>query len=282
MSTVASEPVWHYTSQGQRKGPVSLENLQTLVSVGRLNLQQDMVWNPEMGDWAIAGSIKELAKVKTDLSVAPPATAKAQAAPSLSAPSQQSAGTGGLYQTPRSMVDDSKKKRSKPAQNSIENPLQQERTDYPGVGRLGYFFIPIIVSVGVELVSVFANPYISQEPTIAIIFGLAMLLVYLVGSLYPIFGRLSNLMMSGWYFLLCFVPFANLWIGYRMFACPPGYAQHKKMDGIGIVLAILYWLTLIAAALLAIAIIMYWAEFKDEFMKAFKEELERQSAARGR
>jgi hypothetical protein len=67
--------------------------------------------------------------------------------------------------------------------------------------------------------------------------------------------RLANLGMTRWWFFGNFVPILNFWIGYRCFACPGGYAYHKKMDGAGIFLAIVYWL-LIAATLLFIAAIL--------------------------
>ena len=61
--------------------------------------------------------------------------------------------------------------------------------------------------------------------------------------------------MSRWWYLANFVPFLNLWVGYRSFACPAGYAYHKKLDGAGVFLAIVYWLML-AVSLLAIAAVI--------------------------
>jgi hypothetical protein len=51
--------------------------------------------------------------------------------------------------------------------------------------------------------------------------------------------------MSRWWYLANFVPILNLWVGYRCFACPAGYAFHKKLDGVGVALAILYWLVML-------------------------------------
>jgi hypothetical protein len=52
-----------------------------------------------------------------------------------------------------------------------------------------------------------------------------------------------------WFFGL-FAPFLNLWVWYRLFACPPGYAYHKKLDPLGWVLAVIHWgsLLLVVAA----------------------------------
>jgi hypothetical protein len=52
--------------------------------------------------------------------------------------------------------------------------------------------------------------------------------------------------MSRWWMLAFPVPFLNLWLGYRCYVCPSGYAQHKKLDGPGIALAILFWIMVLA------------------------------------
>jgi hypothetical protein len=49
--------------------------------------------------------------------------------------------------------------------------------------------------------------------------------------------RLVNLGMSRVWLLEILAPVLNLWVSYRCFACPPGYAYHKKLDGTGIALA---------------------------------------------
>jgi hypothetical protein len=72
----------------------------------------------------------------------------------------------------------------------------------------------------------------------------------LVVLVYFALKRLANLGMSRMWFLAVFAPFLNLWLCYRCLACPPGYAYHKKLDGAGIALAILYWFTMLTAVLL--------------------------------
>ena len=67
--------------------------------------------------------------------------------------------------------------------------------------------------------------------------------------------RLMNLGMSLWWSLAVFAPFLNLWLGYRCFACPAGYAYHKRMDPPGVLMAILYWGLILAAITLFAACI---------------------------
>jgi uncharacterized membrane protein YhaH (DUF805 family) len=92
--------------------------------------------------------------------------------------------------------------------------------------------------------------------------------------------RFVNLGMSRWWFLGVFVPFLNLWVGYRAYCCPGGFAFHKKLDGIGLVLAILYWL-LIALYLLAIiaAIAVMMGTIGDPDLKKQLQEAFEQASA---
>ena len=94
--------------------------------------------------------------------------------------------------------------------------------------------------------------------------------------------RFANLGMSGWWLLGALVPFPNWWVGHRLFACPPGYAMHKKMDGAGIALAILYWLgvALGLAVFALFVLVLIGAAGSPEFQQKLKEviaEIARQS-----
>jgi len=60
--------------------------------------------------------------------------------------------------------------------------------------------------------------------------------------------RFRNLGMNRAWFLGLFVPILNLWVGFRIFSCPEGYAKHREMDGIGWVLAFIYWVSVLLAA----------------------------------
>jgi hypothetical protein len=76
--------------------------------------------------------------------------------------------------------------------------------------------------------------------------------------------RLLNVGMSRWWFLGNFVPLLNLWVGYRCFACPAGYAYHKKLDGIGVALAIIYWLMILVAIVAAIGLVILLVNYAND------------------
>jgi hypothetical protein len=48
---------WHYARGGQQNGPVTFEELRTMVRSGELE-PADLVWNPSMKDWVAAGSVE--------------------------------------------------------------------------------------------------------------------------------------------------------------------------------------------------------------------------------
>lgn len=72
---------------------------------------------------------------------------------------------------------------------------------------------------------------------VSLVIGLATLLM--------VFSRLKNLGMSRWNFLWNLVPIASIWINYRIVACPAGYAESKKLDGPGKLLAFVYFASII-------------------------------------
>ena len=63
------------------------------------------------------------------------------------------------------------------------------------------------------------------------VIGMVVIVLLLIGGSVSIaLQRLKNLGMSGWAMLWTLVPFMNLWIGWRMIACPAGYEDHRSLD----------------------------------------------------
>lgn len=238
---------WFYTRSGERLGPVGFAELRSKASEGELDPRHDLVWSAGMPDWKPAGEVEGLFERRGGEE---------------SEPMQGMAGAPNPYE---SSLDE-----------SVENFMSREG-DWPGVKRLGYIFGSILVGVLVQVAPVMLipmlQPYLGEHTAWL---ELAIPLLGLVLSIAFVVRRFANLGMSGWWLLGMLVPFLNWWLGYRLFACPPGYAMHRKMDGVGIFLAILYWLAIVAMlVLVAFLVVMFMgAAGSPELQEKFREALE--------
>jgi uncharacterized membrane protein YhaH (DUF805 family) len=113
----------------------------------------------------------------------------------------------------------------------------------------------------------------------AIVTMVAAFLPWIVGVYFGLM-RLLNLGMSRWWYLANFVPILNLWISYRSFACPAGYAYHKKLDGVGIFLALIFWLFIVLGVVAMVAMVALWlgalgsGEMQEECREALRAVME--------
>jgi hypothetical protein len=82
------EDEWYYAKDGQKVGPVTKDDLKTLVRTGQLS-GSDMVWRAGMAGWKPASQVKGL--FKTIPPAAPPVPAK----PSLLSPTSRCSGKSG-------------------------------------------------------------------------------------------------------------------------------------------------------------------------------------------
>ncbi|MEO5715908.1 MAG: GYF domain-containing protein [Luteolibacter sp.] len=217
----SSPDAWFYSHEGERIGPVTFTDLQIKAKEGGLNPRLDLVWKHGMDQWMAAGEIEGLferrePEKKEDL--APPSDPY-----------------------------------SPPEDESVEERMGREG-NWPGTRRRGFLAAMIIFPILWTAAFGFAAPILDAQfgPHIMGVVQMAAPLVPLLVLI--IFGvkRFANLGMSGAWILGFLVPLLNLWVGFRCFACPAGYGYHKKLDGIGIFLAIVYWL-LILAGILAVA-----------------------------
>lgn len=216
---------WFYTQQGERVGPVSFSDLKVKASDGTINPRLDMAWSPGMSDWKHAGEIEGLFERK--------ATPESQETQSPAADPYRP-----------------------PTQDSAAETMAAQG-EWPGARRRSYLIATLLFPILWQIATPFAAPplqgALGQEIMTYLMIGIA--LVPLIVTVYFGLNRLVNLGMSRWWFLGNLVPFLNLWVGYRCFACPAGYAYHKKLDGAGVFLAIVYWLLIVIGALLVIAVI---------------------------
>jgi hypothetical protein len=214
MEEMETAKEWFVTHDGKQFGPVSLDDLRFEAERGELNPRLDMVWKNGMDDWIPAGEVEGLFQRNDEAKAAEEA--------------KEAAFTG-----------------YKPEISEEEKKLI--KGEWTGVGRGTFFFVcyilPFLWIAGVG----FGMKYLEGkvEPGLLAIGALALCLVPLILAIAATLQRFQNLGMSRVWFLGLFVPLLNLWVWYRLFACPPGYAYHKKLDPLGWVLAVFHWGTVL-------------------------------------
>lgn len=213
----APHEIWFFTRAGEKCGPVSFTDLRAMAKDSTLNPRLDMVWSKGMDAWKPAGEVDGLFKRR---STEPPEVPVPTAA--LSTPAAE---------TPY----------APPQEISMGQPTGN---DWPGARRRTYLFATLILPLVLNFIVGAGAGLLKQQFGEAVLGVIALIAVLLPLVLWIYFGiqRLPNLGMSRWWFLGNFVPFLNVWVYYRCFACPSGYAYHQKLDGPGIVLAIIFWL----------------------------------------
>lgn len=200
---------WLVAHDGNQSGPFSRYELMVEAARGKLHPRRDMVWKNGMDEWIPAGEVEGLFKRNEE---------------AMAAEQSKSSFTG--YQ---------------PELSAKEKKVI--KGEWTGTGRGTYFFLcyilPYLWVAGVGYVINFGEGIVeSQILTIA---GLALCLVPFIFVFVATFQRFQNLCMSRLWFFGLFVPLLNLWVWYRLFACPPGYAHHRKLDTLGWALAIIHW-----------------------------------------
>lgn len=210
---------WFYTSNGERLGPVAKDQLVELAASGVLNPRLDLCWTHGMEEWLPAGEIDGLYEKKR--------------------PSQNQESVSPDKNLPRHP-----QQLSKLSEGELE--LELLHAKWPGASRRVYLFaiwvLPVLVGVAFGALSYFF--FDPEDPAdleiLTMGYGVVSLVLVLV-MIYVSLLRFQNLGMSRWWFLGNFVPLLNLWVGHRSICCPAGYDFHRKLDGAGIFLAIVYW-----------------------------------------
>lgn len=237
--------VWYVTHEGQQFGPVTMEDLKYEADRGELNPRLDMVWNKNMEDWIPSGQIKGIFEKNSETEVA--AVPKVEIEPETVVETR----TATPAEITATQVTETTTAVSQfEAEETTENATLIDGK-CGGTSRGGFIFIcyvfPFLWFFGI----VFLAKYLEGKVTPGIL-GMSMLVATIVPvilAIIVIFRRFKNLGMSiAWFFGLL-IPILNVWLGFRLFACPEDYAAHKKLDGIGWFLAILYWLPIVVAVL---------------------------------
>jgi uncharacterized membrane protein YhaH (DUF805 family) len=250
-----ADDAWFYTRGGERIGPVSLSELRIKAGEGALHPRLDMAWTQGMDEWKPAGDIDGLFERKTVVE-------EVAAAPATPDPYQP------------------------PAHQEAAALLAQDG-NWPGARRRTFYLMTLVFPFVWNFCCAALGGFFAERAgpeLIGVLMVVAMILPVIL-SIYVGVQRLANTGMSRWWYLGNLVPILNFWVGYRMFVCPAGYAYHKKLDTIGVVLAVIYWLLIALWLLAMIAIVAVFfglagnPEIRQQFNDALQEALKQQPAA---
>lgn len=213
---------------------MTAEQVGALLANGEVKANTTLAWKEGMAEWktfAESGLLKEIAMgstqaatggLQTPSAIANPQTAAAPAAAAQTSP--QTTGALNPYAAPASSV-------------STSSDFGQA-LEYPGIGRLPYFLWQMGISVvayGLLFAVILGSSGSGSSDGMLGGFLVVMAIVS-AAAIYLGVKRVQNLGMSGWAILWSLVPIISVWISWRMFACPPGYDDHKQLDTAGKVL----------------------------------------------
>ncbi|MEP2776839.1 MAG: DUF4339 domain-containing protein [Luteolibacter sp.] len=211
---------WYVTHEGKQFGPVSLDDLKFEAERGELNPRLDMVWKEGMKEWMPSGDLEAVFTKNKEAE--------------------------------KKEVEGSSFTEFDPEESKTERMKLQGK--WGGASRSTFIFLcyifPILWIIGVGYAATFLKEKLDEEILRMATLGfyvLPFIIVFMV-----VLQRFRNLGMSRAWFLGLIVPFLNWWLCYRLIACPEGYQDHKKLDTIGWVLAILYWLPFVGAVLFGV------------------------------
>jgi hypothetical protein len=249
-----TQDAWFFTQEGEQLGPVPLADLRIKAAEGALNPRLDMVWTQGMAEWKPAGEVEGLFEKRA-----------APEEPEALAPAANP---------------------YKPPQQGDGAVMMNQEGGWPGARRRSFLIMTMLFPIAWHFVFAFGVVFLVQllGPEIMAIVALGGAFLPVVVAIYFGLMRLVNVGMSRWWYLANFVPFLNLWVGYRMFACPAGYAYHKKLDGPGIALAIIYWLMLALAiiAMIAAFALLFGAIDNPEIRQQLQEAIRKAQEGAGR
>ena len=127
-----------------------------------------------------------------------------------------------------------------------------------GIGRIAYLFLTLglwivvgLLFVLLVLLTPLTLPSVDSgeqlEGWVLMFIAVAAVANALV-TICAVFLRLRNLGMTTWWMLGLLLPFIDLWLIWRMLACPAGYADHRELDLYGKVVSLIILLPVLVPA----------------------------------
>ena len=209
---------WWVSRGGKRFGPVEFDTLVESAKAGRLEPRTDLVMGGDLEDWVPAGEVDGVFE--------------------RTKPEEPEPVEGEGHTPPEDALADS---------GSFDFGDKETKLSLPGAPRLGYLLgitvLPGILAVG--LGTIMPNIQNVLGPDLGRFAPLVVLIIPILVIVITV-KRFQNIGMSGWWLPGLLVPVLNLWLNYRLIACPPGYVYTRKLDVWGWILAVLYWLGVVA------------------------------------
>jgi len=214
---------WHYTDQsGQQTGPIPTDELLQLIAAKSIPMTA-MAWKDGMANWQPASQIEELQVTPSKPVNLPP--------PAIATQTKQNPAKVDPYATPESAK--STQLTAAPEIPLSYDELHGKEYSFGGIGRLSYIllrpllytiiFLPLLVGV-----LIFFNSDLLGS-------GLILLVTILFIRLHWL--RFKNIGMSPWWTFALLIPIVNLPLYLMLNICPPGYAETRKLDLAGKILA---------------------------------------------
>lgn len=217
---------WFYSTGDKQQGPVTEVHFKSLIQ-NNVITPDTLVWKEGMAEWL------PLSALNIVIETPPPAVAET---------------------TDDSYVSDyNEEYEDNPYAAPMTEPsyapgdIIHEHGVYEGITRLPYFIRTFIASIVFGVLAVFLG-FTSGEPSLGL-----FLLVFIVFAIVIIrfaIQRIRNIGLSAWWLLLLFVPIVSNILSIGLMACPEGFAQERKMDTAGIVIAVIFGLIFIASLFL--------------------------------
>ncbi len=271
-----SRDVWFFSRDGRQSGPLTYRDLKEKADEGVLLPDYDYVWKEGMQDWCLIGKIEGLFEpaaaptpepapspaapaptAEAPVSVITPVTpapAAAQEPPEEPLPSPEEAPPAGPAEVPevREIPQPGEIPAAPPvpAETPSSTPpmADEEEVAHTPSGAGRRTFIAVTVFLPLLWLAAASQVVETGDPAILfLMFVAAPLAIALVSFLVTLL-RFSHLGMKRWWVFGLLVPLLQLWLGYRLFACPAGYAGSRKQDPGGIALAVIYWLLVALSA----------------------------------
>ena len=246
---------WYLMKEGEQSGPYEMDQLKAMVGRSEINPRLDTVWKNGMEDWVPAGEVDGLFQKNAE--------AEAVEKSKLPPPTSRS---------------------HKPETHRVDRGGEpEEDVEWPGTGRAGFIFFyaifPVLWFGGLFLGAGFIADFVGEDIIKPVV--ICMSLLPFIIAIAAMLSRFQNLAMSRVWMLGMLVPILNLWLGYRLVACPPGYAEHKKLGVLGVLLAIIYGLPILATIAFGVffslkgeAMLEQWIEQNPELVEEFKTKFE--------